>query len=90
MITESTQGEARALARYLRKHPLRSVLVVTSDYHTRRARWTLRRELTDQRVELRMAGAPASFSARHWWRSEEGLMLTLEEYLKFVHTWLRS
>ena len=86
----STQDEGRALRRYLQKHPADHVIVVTSPYHTRRARWTLRRELKGVDVDLRMSAAPdPRFSASNWWQSEEGFVAYLTEALKFVHTVLR-
>ena len=86
----STQDEGRALRAYLERHPARRVTVVTSDYHTARARWTIRQELRGLGVEVRMAAAPEpGFGPRDWWRSEEGLILYLEEYLKWAHTLLR-
>src|SRR5450756_1638735 len=40
---ESTQGEARAVARIASERHLRSVIVVTSDFHVTRARLEMRR-----------------------------------------------
>lgn len=83
----STAEEGEALAAYLRRAPADTVLVVTSAYHTRRARWNLRHALgRDHPVVLRMAGAPhPEFTARDWWRSEAGLLAYAQEYLKFAH-----
>ncbi len=86
----STQDEGQALQRYLQEHPAQRVIVVTSAYHSRRARWTLRRELRGVPVDLRMAAAPdPRFDASNWWQSEEGFVAYLTEALKFVHTLLR-
>ena len=82
----STTDEGRALAWYLRRHPAERVLVVTSEYHTRRARWALRDGLGDLDVEIRMSGArDPRFYAGNWWRSEEGLLAYFSEYVKWVH-----
>lgn len=86
----STQDEGRALRRYLEANPAEHVIVVTSPYHTRRARWTLRRELKGVDVDLRMSAAPdPRFNASNWWQNEEGFVAYLTEALKFVHTLLR-
>ena len=87
---ESTEDEARALATFLRDRPAQRLLVVTSDYHTRRTRWTLRREVNRPSLEIRMIPAPEEFSGDRWWRTEEGLIVNFEEYIKVVHTWLRG
>lgn len=87
----STQDEGRVLRDYLREHPARRVIVVTSAYHTRRARWTLRRELDGLNVDLRMSAAPDDrFDASNWWTSEAGFLAYVTEMLKFVHTLLRG
>jgi uncharacterized SAM-binding protein YcdF (DUF218 family) len=87
----STQDEGQALRRYLQEHPAQRVIVVTSAYHSRRARWTLRRELKGVNVDLRMSAAPdPRFNASNWWQNEEGFVAYLTEALKFVHTLVRS
>lgn len=87
--TTSTTDEAAALRTYLQRHPARRVTAVTSRYHTRRARWNLRRQLRGLPVELRMAGTTdPSFDESNWWRDEKGLVYCIEEYLKFAHNWL--
>ncbi len=87
----STQDEGRVLREYLQTHPAQRVIVVTSAYHTRRARWTLRRELEGLPVDLRMAAAPDDrFDASNWWTREAGFLAYVSEMLKFVHTLLRG
>ena len=85
----STTEEAGDLSRILRQDGTRSVIVVTSWYHTRRARWALRRALRGAPVSIVMASAPTvGFDARDWWRGEEGVIAVFEEYLKFLHNFL--
>ncbi len=85
----STQDEGEALRAYLAAHPARRVLVVTSMFHTRRARWTLRRVLGDSPVEVRMMAAPDErFDETNWWQHEQGLLRYNEEMVKFLHTLL--
>jgi uncharacterized SAM-binding protein YcdF (DUF218 family) len=85
----STSDESDELRKYLSVRPAERILVVTNRYHTRRARWSLRRGLQGVPVELRMAGVDhLQFRENNWWHSEEGLIRYFEEYLKFVHNWL--
>lgn len=82
----STLEEGRLLGWYLRRHPVARVTVVTSEYHTRRARWAIRREVGDTDAEIRMSGArDPRFHAGNWWRSEAGLLAYFEEYVKWAH-----
>jgi uncharacterized SAM-binding protein YcdF (DUF218 family) len=54
-----TYGEARAVAAFARRHPLRRLLIVTSPYHTRRALATFTHVLGG-RAQLGVAPAAAS------------------------------
>ncbi len=80
----STAEEARALRDHLRRTGARRVVVVTNAYHTRRARWALRRGTRGVPAEILMSPARArGFDETDWWRSEEGLITYLNEYIKF-------
>lgn len=82
----STWEEGLALKAYLRDHLADTIIVVTSRYHTRRARWNLDEAVGGDSVQLLMAGAPDDrFDERFWWKSEAGLIVYVEEYLKFLH-----
>lgn len=82
----STVDEGRLLRWYFRRHPAERVLLVTTEYHTRRARWAIRRGLDGLPVEIRVSGArDPRFYAGNWWRSEEGLLAYFAEYVKWVH-----
>jgi uncharacterized SAM-binding protein YcdF (DUF218 family) len=85
----STTDEAVVLREFLVNEPAGRVLVVTNDFHTRRARWNMRRQLKGFDTEIRMISAPdPRFTGSDWWRSEEGMLVYVEEYLKFVHNWM--
>ena len=65
--TFSTVSEARTIARFVCKRHLRDVIVVTSPWHTRRARLILAQSLgPDVRLAVRPAPA-ATFPADRWW-----------------------
>ena len=85
----STMEEGRLLGWYLRRHGVERVTVVTSEYHTRRARWAIAREVGETAAEIRMSGArDPRFHAGNWWRSESGLLAYFEEYVKWAHNGL--
>ena len=90
----STYDEAVRLRAYAAEHQLRSVLVVTSAYHTRRARWTMRRVFQDSNVRIGVApvttGATNGTStALDWWLSRRGWRSVAPEYPKIIYYWLR-
>ncbi|MDB4949806.1 MAG: hypothetical protein JWM27_2455 [Gemmatimonadetes bacterium] len=82
----STAQDAALLAAWVRANHARRVIVVTNGFHSRRARWLLRRALAGTGVELVMHPVPApGVPERGWWRTEAGLLTYVDEYLKFGH-----
>jgi uncharacterized SAM-binding protein YcdF (DUF218 family) len=81
----STRDEARAVAAYLAGRPARRILVVSSGFHTRRARWIFERELAGLGVEVRTAAAHAPDDpGDDWYRTDEGLILYFIESIKLL------
>jgi uncharacterized SAM-binding protein YcdF (DUF218 family) len=82
----STKDEALALAEFLDDHPDCTVAVVTSHYHTRRARWVFNKLLGDRAKQLHFVGAPAEgYDASNWWQSEAGFLAYMNEFVKLVY-----
>lgn len=90
--TSSTYEEAALLREYAAARGLRSLLVITSAYHSRRALWTLERAFGGSGIEVGLAAvafgrqtpAPAS-----WWLSTAGWRMVALEYLKLAYYRLR-
>lgn len=83
----STEGEALVTAAYLRAHPGERLAIVTSDYHTRRARIMFSRACRQYAANMVFIGAPTDgFDASTWWRCEPGLIAYFTEYLKLART----
>jgi len=77
----STDEEGRAFLPELTKLHVHRVIVVTSDYHTRRARRILSADWPG--IEMRMVAAPDEFfSANGWWHTREGRKTFLLEWTK--------
>jgi len=85
----STREEGHILAHYAKSRNFRTVIVVTSELHTRRSRWALRRALDDAPIEIIMAPAINPRVRPHnWWHTEAGMLECASEYIKFVHNLL--
>jgi len=81
----TTFDEASALAEFLKDKPKSSVTVVTSSFHTRRARLIFRKVLGARSANLRFVGVPTDgFTERNWWHFESGLNFYLNEYCKLA------
>lgn len=83
----STVTEAQAVLPRLQAEGCRSVMVVTSNFHTRRAGNILRRHWPG--LEVRMAAAPTEdFDVNSWWQKREHQKTLFFEWTKTVADWL--
>jgi uncharacterized SAM-binding protein YcdF (DUF218 family) len=88
----STYEEAVALRDYAVAHKLRSLLVVTSSYHSRRALWTLRRTFQGSGIHVGLdAVAPGQQmpAPATWWWHPLGWRVVALEYVKLGYYVLR-
>jgi uncharacterized SAM-binding protein YcdF (DUF218 family) len=82
----STREEALALIGELHKRGVHTCLLVTSDYHTRRAGGIYRAAAPD--VDFRVVGALTPlFDPADWWRTREGRKCFFLEWTKTVTGW---
>jgi uncharacterized SAM-binding protein YcdF (DUF218 family) len=89
---DNTREEAQALRAFVVEKNWHSVIVVTSNYHTRRARYIFERVFPDS-VAVRVASArDGGFDPEHWWENRKSLKLFMGELVAMVvATWeLRS
>lgn len=83
----STLDEARLFRQRAADASLRSYLLVTSNFHTRRAARLFRRELPG--VPFRSIGvADKSFNPYTWWQSRPSRKVFAFEWLKTVTEWM--
>lgn len=76
---DSTRDEAQALAKLAKSKNWHKVIVVTSNYHTRRARYVFR-HVFPQDMEIRVAGArDGDFDPDNWWEKRKSTRLFLRE-----------
>lgn len=85
--TSNTREEAIAVRELMRRNRWRRIIVVTSNYHTRRARFTYRRVL-DPADEVRVApAADPAFDPQRWWQQRSGLKAAFNEVVGLVVAW---
>ncbi len=88
-MARSTRDEARVVAAELRRLGAHRILVVTSDYHTRRAARMYHDEAPD--LDIHMVAAPDTFfSAGGWWHNREGRKTLFMEWSKTLASWVES
>ncbi len=82
----STYEEAVSLRQYAEQHAIQRVILTTSAFHTRRARWIFKKELADLAIDLKVSAAPhPKFDKSNWWTIEEGLIYFTNEYIKLLY-----
>lgn len=86
----STSEEAEAFRAFIKKNatseqatqPLR-VILVTSPYHTRRARLTFRDAMPD--IRFSVTAPPERRLEPQWWKDRDSAVLSVLESFKFMH-----
>lgn len=87
----STYDEALLLRQYALTNNVRSLLVVTSAYHSRRALWTLRHVFAGSGVEVGLDVTPPGQQTplpATWWWHPRGWSTVAFEYPKLIYYWL--
>jgi uncharacterized SAM-binding protein YcdF (DUF218 family) len=85
--SHSTKEEAAAILPELRRRGVHTVLLVTSDYHTRRAVGIYRADAPEMRF-IPIAAPDEYFSPQGWWKSREGRKTFAFEWIKTVSEWI--
>jgi uncharacterized SAM-binding protein YcdF (DUF218 family) len=86
-----TDSEAKALSEFVGDQQVRSVLIVTSPYHTRRAYSAFSNVLADRDINVGIVSppiGPRSPEPKFWWLSGAGWQNVAGEYVKILGYWL--
>jgi uncharacterized SAM-binding protein YcdF (DUF218 family) len=86
-----TYDEAWVVRLYCERHQIRSIVLVTSGYHSRRALWTFRKVFSGSGIEVSMDPVDAGIdtpSASTWWLKRFGWEMVPKEYAKLGCYWL--
>jgi len=76
----STREEAEAVTKLAAQRKWHSVIVVTSNYHTRRARYIFRK-VFPQGIEVHIASARnGDFDPQRWWEKREAIKALTREF----------
>lgn len=90
---DGTKSEAEALQKKVIESNLKSLLLVTSAYHTRRALQTFEKTFADENlnIEIGIEFAPTGKQTplpSHWWLSVKGWRFVAGEYVKSLYYWV--
>lgn len=88
-VATNTIENAQQVSQFLQERRLRSVLLVTSSYHVRRVNYIFRKLLPkDTTMEITWI-EPEPFDSEDWWKSWNGIWVTVGEFLKFFYAYVR-
>ncbi len=83
-----TFDESEVIRDYAQQHGLRSILIVTSAYHSRRALWVFSKVFRDTGVRVGLMSAERKEESPPplmWWLTLRGWKLVPTEYVKMVY-----
>jgi len=85
----STHDEALAVQSWVRQTGAKGVIIPTDMFHTRRARWLFRKELTPEGVAVAVRAVPPveGFGVSNWWRFKTGRGSFENEMIKLPCYW---
>lgn len=87
--SRSTQDEALTIREYIRNNrEIESIILVTSKFHSRRAKQIFKKALNVLDREIDIYSSPSKYdpsNVNQWWRNREDFKWVVLEYLKLVN-----
>lgn len=81
---DDTIDEAHALRGLIAQRGWKRILLITSNYHARRARYIFRKTLPQEISLTVIAAADSKFNPQSWWRSRQGAKLFFLEFEAYL------
>jgi uncharacterized SAM-binding protein YcdF (DUF218 family) len=82
----STMEESDEILAYCVQQKIKSITLISSTFHLRRMRRVFEEKFTAAGITVRFHGASdKEFEASNWWKSEQGLITTNNEYIKLMY-----
>jgi uncharacterized SAM-binding protein YcdF (DUF218 family) len=82
----STYEEIHAILAYSKKHNYKQIIIVSSNFHTKRIHWLVDKIFHNQAIQVVVRGATAqTFDESRWWDFEDGLIFVNNEYIKSLY-----
>lgn len=90
LLTEatSTKEEVDAINQYFSAMEKGSILLITTQTHTRRALRIFKKYSEPWEDMIAYGVAPSRYDAEFWWKNEYGFLAVFEEYLKTIFYWI--
>lgn len=91
----TTNENADFTAEIIEEHNFKSVIVVTSDYHTRRSKLAMEKALENilidgEKVFVSVTPSKEEKFTTKWWTSGNSVLMVISEYLKLAGYWVKG
>ena len=91
----TTHENAEYTKEIIEENDLKSVIVVTSEYHSRRSKLAMEKALEDtlvdgKPVEVMVANSAEEKFTSKWWTSGNSVLIVISEYLKLMGYWVKE
>lgn len=83
--SRDTKENAANTAEIIKKNNYKSIILATSPYHQRRANQNFQKMLPDIKI-INWSAKDSKWRKYGWWKTKEGINLTVSELLKIVYT----
>lgn len=91
----TTHENAEFTKKIIEENNFKSIIVVTSEYHSRRSKLAMEKALKNtlidgQQVKVMIAHSTEEKFTTKWWTSGNSILIVISEYLKFMGYWLKG
>ena len=91
----TTHENAEYTKEIIEENDFKSVIVVTSEYHSRRSKLAMEKALEDtlvdgKPVEVMVANSAEEKFTSKWWTSGNSVLIVISEYLKLIGYWAKG
>jgi uncharacterized SAM-binding protein YcdF (DUF218 family) len=76
---DDTRDEAAAVSEFVSSHGWKKILLVTSNYHTRRSQYTYEHTLPASDQLLTVAAPDSDYDPNYWWKTRTGVKIFFHE-----------
>ena len=89
-VGTSTWEESNFILAEARANGYDTIMIISSSFHLRRIRYVFRERAREEGITVVLHGARnGEFDDAAWWRSEDGLMMVNNEYVKLAYYLLK-
>ena len=91
----TTHENAEFTKEIIEENNFKSVIVVTSEYHSRRSKLAMEKALENtlidgESIEVMVAHSTEEKFTSKWWTSGNSVLIVISEYLKLIGYWLKG